>query len=159
MRNFVRISWSNAYLECNLCDPERANLGEKTSQNFIIPMGKICIIEAGALFWVGRSMPFHGAANPGVLRGLHSSSRGREGRGAVDGQVHFLLDVLGLRAETHRVKDCTFPASTLMMFPVDFEEASEAKKYAASAMSSGSTDRFRSDRWRYISSRPALSVP
>ncbi len=59
---------------------------------------------------------------------------------------------------SYRVKACTLPASTLMMFPVDLAEASETRKYVASAMSSGSTERFSSERWRYISSSPSLSV-
>ena len=47
-----------------------------------------------------------------------------------------------------RVNDATLPASTFRMFPVDFAESSEAKKYTASAMSSGNTLRFRRLRLR-----------
>ena len=36
-----------------------------------------------------------------------------------------------------RVKACTLPASTFRIFPVDFDARSDAKKYAASAISSG----------------------
>ena len=62
------------------------------------------------------------------------------------------------RTGRQRVKASLLPASTFRILPVDFAERSEAKKYTPSAMSSGRTARFRRERWRYISSRPSLSV-
>ena len=48
----------------------------------------------------------------------------------------------------YRVNAVTLPASTLRMFPVDLPERSDAKKYTASATSSGYTLRFRRLRSR-----------
>ena len=68
------------------------------------------------------------------------------------------LDQVRIDHGTHRGKAWTLPASTFRMFPVDLADRSEAKKKTPSAMSSGRTDRFSIERWRYISSSPSLSV-
>lgn len=52
------------------------------------------------------------------------------------------------RVRFYRVKLCALPASTLMMLPVDFADMSDARKYTASATSSGNTDRFSMERLR-----------
>ncbi len=48
----------------------------------------------------------------------------------------------------HLVNDGGCPASTLIMFPVDLEDSSDAKKYKASATSSGYTFFFK--RLRFL---------
>ena len=51
-------------------------------------------------------------------------------------------------SHVYRANAVTLPASTLMMFPVDFADRSDAKNSTASATSSGTTLRFRRLRLR-----------
>ena len=77
---------------------------------------------------------------------------------AFDSIFVFGLDDVFFDHDAHRVKAWTLPASTFRILPVDLADRSDDRKYAASAISSGRTDRFSIDRWRYISSSPSLSV-
>lgn len=50
--------------------------------------------------------------------------------------------------EPYRVNEATWPASTFRILPVDLNDASDAKKYTPSAISSENTDRCRRERLR-----------
>lgn len=70
------------------------------------------------------------------VRALHRPRRQRV-------KMYTAVSEDGHRFSVQRVNAAAFPASSLMIFPVDRLEASDAKNATASAMSSGYTVRFK----------------